>query len=102
MNQQQCDPRLYGKQRIKYALIPYGEFDGKRIVCDVNELTAPVFVTKGSGEKSFYELKNKDLAVTAVYEKEGQVWARGYRLPSDRKSKFRNWEIFNAPIEDLT
>jgi hypothetical protein len=99
---QQYDLRLYGKQKIKYALIPYSEFDGNRVVRDVSDLTTPVFVTKGSGEKSFYELKNRDLAVTAVYEKEGKVWARGCRLPSDHPSKWRNWEIFNAPVEELT
>jgi hypothetical protein len=102
VTRQQYDLKLYGKQTIKYALIPLGEFDGNRIVREVNDLTAPVFVTKGSGEKSFYEVKSKDLAVTAVFEKEGKIWARGYRLPSDHPSKFRSWEIFNAPIEDLT
>lgn len=100
--EQQYDLNLYGKQTIRYALIPLGEFDGNRIVREVSELTAPVFVTKGGGEKSFYEVKNRDLAVTAVFEKEGKVWARGYKLPNGQTTRFRDFEIFNAPIDDLT
>jgi len=99
--QQQYDLKLYGKQTIKYALIPLGEFDGNRIVREVNDLTAPVFVTRGSGEKSFYEVKNKDLVITAVFEKEGKVWARGYNLPTGKKTGYREFEIFNSPIQDL-
>jgi hypothetical protein len=99
--QQQYDLRLHGKQTISYALIPYGQFDGNRIVHDVEELTAPVFMTKGRGERSFYEVKDRDLAVTAIYARDGQVWARGYRLPSEKESKYGSWEIFDAPITDL-
>jgi hypothetical protein len=95
------DIRLYGKQKVEYMLIPHGDFDGNRIVHDVNALMAPVFLMKGTGERSFYEVKDHDLAVTAVYEKDDKVWARGYRLPSKRKSKYRDWEIFDAPISDL-
>lgn len=101
VSQQQYDLRLYGKQTIKYALIPLGEFDGKRIVREVSDLTAPVFVTKGTGEKSFYDVKNEHLAVTAVFDREGKVWARGYNLPSGQKTNFRDFEIFNFPIQDL-
>ena len=101
VTRQQYDLKLYGKQTIKYALIPLGEFDGNRIVREVNDLTAPVCVTKGSGEKSYYEVKNKDLAVTAVFEKEGKVWARGYNLPTGKKTGYRGFEIFNSPIQDL-
>jgi hypothetical protein len=98
---QQYDLKLYGKQSIKYALIPVGEFDGNRIVREVTDLMTPVFVTKGSGEKSFYEVKNKDLAVTAVFEKQGKVWARGYNLPNSKNSGLRDFEIFNSPIHEL-
>lgn len=94
----QYDLRLYGKQKIEYFLIPSGKFDGKQILKDVAVITSPVFVTKGKGSKSFYEVKDEELAVTSVYEKDGQVRARGYKLPSDTKSKYRNWEIFNIPI----
>jgi hypothetical protein len=95
------DLRLYGKQKIEYGLVPYGNFDGNRIVQEVNTLTAPVFVTKGKGEKSLYAVTAQDLVLTAVYEKDGKAWARGYRLPSERKSKYRDWEIFNVPLSEL-
>ncbi len=72
-----------------------------RIVRAVTDLTAPVFVTEGSGEKSFYEVKNKNLAATAIYAKEGKVWARGYKLPDRTDTRFRDFEIFNCPITDL-
>ncbi len=81
--------------------MPYGEFDGNRIVKDVKVITAPVFISKGKGEKSFYRLKDKDLTVTSVHEKDGQVRARGYKLPSEKKSKYRNWEIFDKPIKEI-
>jgi hypothetical protein len=97
----QYDLRLYGKQKIEYFLIPVGKFDGNKIVQQVNAMTSPVFITKGKGSKSFYEIKDKDLAVTSVYEKDGQVRARGYKLPSDTKSKYRNWEIVNIPISNV-
>ena len=97
----QYDIRLYVKQRIEYFLIPYGKFDGNKIVKDVSAITAPVFVSKGRGQKSFYEVKDENLAVTSLYEKDGQVWVRGYKLPSESKSKYRDWEIFNRPISDI-
>lgn len=55
-----------------------------------------------SGERSFYEVKVRDLAVTAVSEKDGNPWARAYHLPSRQRSKYRAWEIFNVPIDELT
>ena len=97
----QYDIRLYGKQKIEYYLIPYGEFDGQRIVADVSAITSPLFTCKGKGEKSLYEIKDEALAVTCVYEQDGQVWARGYKLPSDDKSKYRDWEIIHTPINDV-
>ncbi len=95
------DLRLYGKQKIEYALIPHGSFDGNRIVHDVNALTAPVLVARGSRERSFYEVKDRGFVITAVYDMDGQLWARGYRLPSTQPSKYREWEIFNAPMREL-
>jgi hypothetical protein len=95
----QYDLRLYGKQKIEYYLIPHGEFDGNAIAKDVNALVSPVFVCGATGEKSFYEMKNADLAVTSVYEKDGRPWTRGYKLPSGDGSEYRDWEIFNAAIE---
>jgi hypothetical protein len=97
----QYDIRLYGKQRVKYALIPYSGFDGNRIVRDVAALTSPVFITKGIGEKSVFAIDDKDIAITSVYSKGGQIWTRGYQLPVGRASRYRDWEIFNAPIQEL-
>ena len=65
---------------------------------EVNNLVFPAFMTKGGGEKFFYKVKDQELLVTSIYEKDGTVWARGYKLPSERKSKHRNWEIFNEPL----
>jgi hypothetical protein len=101
VNRQQYDLRLYGKQAVKYALIPLGLFDGPRIVREVNDLMAPALVAPGSGEKSFYELKDQNLAVTAVYEKDGEAWARGYKLPGGITGAYRDFEIFNSPIREL-
>jgi hypothetical protein len=97
----QYDIRLYGKQKIEYFLLPSGEFDGNRITEEVGALISPVFTCKGMGGKSFYKMEDKDLAVTSVYEKDGQVLARGYKLPSNNKSKYRDWEIFNTPIKNI-
>ena len=100
-DKKQYDIRLYGKQKIEYYIIPYGEFDGNRIVKDVNAITFPVFIAAGDGERSYYDLGGKDLAVTSVYCKEGDIWARGYKLPSEEKSKFSAFEIFNEPLNRL-
>ncbi len=97
----QYDIRLYGKHKIEYFLIPWGEFNGNKIVREVNNITFPVFVTKGEGEKSFYRVNDEDLAITSVYEKNGEVWVRGYKLPSERKTKYRDWEIFNKPLHKI-
>lgn len=97
----QYDIRLYGKQKIEYYLIPYGEFDGSSIVQAVADVTSPVFICEGKGEKSFYQIKDKNLAVTSLHEKQGRIWARGYKLPSGKKSKHRDWEIFDTPIEKI-
>jgi hypothetical protein len=95
----QYDIRLYGKQKIEYFLLPCGKFNESTVAQKVADLTSPVFMSKGKGQKSFYKVKEKDLAVTSVYEKDGQVWTRGYKLPSEKKSKYRDWEIFNKPVE---
>jgi hypothetical protein len=95
------DVRLYGKQKIQYSLIPYEGFDGSRVVRDVTNYTTPVLITKGAGERSFYQVP-PHLAVTAVYDKEGTTRARGYKLPSTNKSKLRDFEIFNSAVADLS
>ncbi len=95
------DLRLYGKQKVEYFLIPSGHYDAARIVRDVESLIAPVFVSRGKGRKSFYEVKAPSLTVTSLFEKEDEVWARGYKLPGDDTSPFRDWEIFNVSVRKL-
>jgi len=96
----QFDIRLYGKQKIEYFLLPVGKFDGNKIVHDVTNLTSPVYVTAGKAAGTFYQVQQPDLAITSVYKKDGKIWARGYKLPSAKKSKYRDWEIFNTPVEN--
>jgi hypothetical protein len=95
------DLRLYGRQKIEYFLIPAGAFDGAAATRAVEALTAPVFIAPGTGEKSLCRLKDDSLAVTSLFEKEGQVWARGYQMPSAKKGRFRDWEILNLPAEEM-
>jgi hypothetical protein len=97
----QYDIRLYGKQKIEYYIIPYDNFDPQSIIRDVECLTAPVYFSTGSGEKSYYQLDNKDLKITAVYSKGEEIWVRGYKIPSGDKSKYRDFEIFNTPLERI-
>jgi len=96
----QYDIRLYGRQKVEYFLIPYGRFNGNRIVKDVEALTWPVFFTRGKGRKSFFNIKDENLAVTAVYEKQGKIRARGYHLPTAEKPQM-NFKIFDEEIEKL-
>ena len=93
----QSDLRLRGCQKIEYFLLPIGPFDGVKIVHAVESLIAPTFVCPGRGEKSFYALADRRLATTALFEKDGQVWARGCQLPGGPKGRWRDWEIFNVP-----
>jgi len=95
------DIRLYGKHKIEYSLIPHGVFNGDQTVHDVNDIIAPVWIVHGKGEKSFYGVKDKDLALTAIYVKDNQIWARGYKMHSENKSKFRDFEIFNLLFSEL-
>lgn len=97
----QYDLRLYGKQKIEYYLIPCDRFDAAKIIHTVDRIIAPVYLSKGKGENSFYQVKNKDLKITAVYSKENNVWLRGYKIPSNDKARFRDFEIFNIKLEDI-
>jgi len=99
---QKYDLRPYGKQRIEYYLIPYGEFDGNRISKDVCALTFPVFMTMGKGERTFYEIEDEDLVVTSIHLRDDKAWIRGYKLPSESKSRFRPWQIFDCPLNELS
>ena len=98
----QYDIRLYGKQKVEYYLIPYDGFDAAKIISDVDDITAPVFITPGKGEKSFYQIDNKDIKPTAFCFRDGKIWVRGYKIPSNDKSNLRDFEIFNQPLEDFS
>ena len=82
--------------------MPQGQFDGSSIVRQVSDIITPVFLTKGKGEKSFYELTESNYEVTAVYDNQGQIWIRGYKLPSEDKAQYRDFEIFNCPAKDVS
>jgi hypothetical protein len=95
------DLRLYGRQKIEYFLIPSGSSNGAAATREVEALTSPVFIAQGAGEKSWGSMKDDSLAVTSLFEKDGQVWTRGYQMPSAKKSRFRDWEIFNLPAKEI-
>lgn len=99
---QEYDLRLYGKHKVEYWLIPYDRFDGVRVVQDATALTTPVIAVNGTGAKSFYEIKQQDLAATAIFHQDDSFWARGYRIPSDRKSQLNPFEIYCQEINTLT
>jgi hypothetical protein len=82
-------------------LIPSDSSDGVAATHEVEALTAPVFIAPGTGEKSWGSVKDDSLAVTSLFEKDGQVWLRGYQMPSEKKGRFRDWEIFNVPAEEM-
>ena len=94
----QYDLRLYGDHKIEYYIIPYNSFEGKQIVSDVKAITAPTFVCEGSGHESFYSIEEDDLAITSIYPKDSKAWTRGYKMPSQRSSQYRDWEIFNTEV----
>lgn len=82
-------------------LDPVRPLDGGVATREVEALTAPVFIAQGAGEKSWGSLKDDSLAVTSLFEKDGQVWLRGYQMPSAKKGRFRDWEIFNLPAKEM-
>jgi hypothetical protein len=95
------DLRLYGRQKLEYFLIPSDSSNGVAATHEVEALTAPVFIAQGAGEKSWGSVKDDSLAVTSLFEKDGQVWLRGYQMPSAKKGRFRDWEIFNLPAKKM-
>jgi len=97
--QAQFDIKLYGNQSIEYYLIPTGSFDGNAIVKEVQALIAPVYMTPGKGDKSFYSFDYEDIAVTAIYKKNDLIWLRGYELPDCEHPVFKDWEIVNFPLK---
>jgi hypothetical protein len=95
------DLRLYGKQKIEYYVIPFGKFEGRRIHEKVEAITFPVFFTKGKGNHSHYSLKEKDICLTSITTQNNIHMARGFKFPSKKKSPFKNWEIFNIPLDKI-
>ena len=95
------DQRLNGKHTIEYFLIPTDEFNPQYIIHEVDNLTSDVFTTHGQGEKSFYEINDKDIIVTSFYVKNNSTWVRGYQIPSLQKQPFKDFEIFNMEYESL-
>jgi hypothetical protein len=97
----QYDIRLYGNQKIEYYIIPFGEFNGNKISNLVQEIVSPVHIQEGSGSRSFYTINKPELALTAVYKKDNQVYMRGYRLPGGGNDSLKDWQIFNLPIKGI-
>ena len=60
-----------------------------------------MFITSGSGQKSFYQIKDPSLAVTSLFERKWGGTGCGYQMPSATKGRFRDWEIFNSPLKEL-
>ncbi len=97
----QYDLLLHGKHRLEYYLMPVGEFDGNRISQGVQDYLFPVFTAEGSGQKSFYQARHPGLWISSVHESAGKVHLRGYQLPIFGKGYFRDWEIFDRPVEEI-
>ncbi|MCX7018584.1 MAG: hypothetical protein WCK47_04655 [bacterium] len=95
------DLRLYGSHKIKYDIIPAGAFDGREITRRAGDLIEPIFATAGELNRSFYHVRDRELCLTSVHHKDGNVMARGYQLPTGGAGRFRDWEIFNCQIGEL-
>jgi len=98
--QAQYDIRLYGNHSLEYYIIPLESFDGNMISRKVTDLVSPVFITRGKGETSYYESGEKGLLPTSVYHEDGKTWMRGYKLPGEGTSDYRDWEIFNRVLAE--
>jgi hypothetical protein len=90
------DQKLRGRRSIEYYLIPYGTFDGNKICTDVESLTFPVFTVPGKADTAFHPPLDGKRIVTALHEKDGAVYVRGYALPSCLSE--RGFEIFDEPV----
>ena len=42
-----------------------------------------------------------DFEINSVYYKEDEIWMRGYKIPSEDQSQFRDFEIFNVKSKDI-
>jgi hypothetical protein len=99
-SQAQHDIRLYGNHTLEYYIIPVESFDGNLITREVADLVSPIYVTRGGGEHSYYESGNDFLMPTAVFEDNGKIRMRGYKLPGEDQSGYRDWEIFNKILKE--
>ena len=97
-SQAQYDIRLYGNHTLEYYIIPVASFDGNKIAREVNNLISPVFMTRGGGGQSYYHSMNDHVLPTAVFNKDGKTWMRGYKLPEEAQTPYRDWEILNEII----
>ncbi|MCX7018566.1 MAG: hypothetical protein WCK47_04735 [bacterium] len=99
----QYDIRLYGKHRIEYYLVPRGRFHADTVANDVQTVVSPVYMARGRGQKSFYRIDDRSVVMTSLYERDGQIWSRGFKTPKNMPSSgLRDWEIFNKPVTDWT
>ncbi|MCD6386542.1 hypothetical protein J7M23_12295 [Candidatus Sumerlaeota bacterium] len=101
--QTKYDIRLYGKQKIEYYILPLGgKFNGVNFVNLVQDLTFPVFIAPGGrGERSYYDLPERNLILTSAFLRNKEPWLRGYELPWSKPYKFGAWKIFETPLRTL-
>jgi hypothetical protein len=93
------DQRLRGRRAIEYYLLPYAVFDGNKICADTESLTFPVFAAPGRADVVFHPPLDDGKIITALHEKDGEIFARGYALPFNRS--LRNFEIFDNPLGNI-
>lgn len=96
------DLRLYGKRTVEYWLYPAGAFDGGTISTTVEGMTFPVYAAPGKRDAQFTEGFDENLIVTALHEKDGRMYARGWKAPGPAKvpggTSLIDFEIFDLPL----
>lgn len=95
------DIALSGNQTIRYDIIPFGTFDGRRITQEVDNLVSPVFVVKGKGDESFHNKRYDGTTVTSIYRHENGMMARGFKHPGGQLPGVSDFGIFNLPISEV-
>jgi hypothetical protein len=96
------DLRLYGKRKIEYWLYPAGDFDGGKISVAAEGMTFPIYAAPGKLDARFIEGLDETLMVTTLHEKDGKVYARGWKAPGLAKvpggTQLIDFEIFDLPL----
>ena len=92
-SKREFDLRIHQPQSLEYFIVPFEQFDGRKVVRQVSDLTTPVFVAPGKGSRSVYKSDDKAFAVTSVFRSEGEIRARGYRLPKGKVSRPGDFHI---------